>query len=159
MAQNCEKVIALRSGAKSCPASSKVCDVETVMVLTPTQLITFLGSCAAMLPGRTQVAIFEQSVHMITCRRETAPPGAITLYPLSRTRAVTDENTATLRKAFWKENGDGYIWLHSLGSIVVAITTKEAGVVVPDDYLERHAVWGTEGSGRPTYLYSFKKGK
>lgn len=155
---DCEKDVITTSAPRNV-GGTEMSTTDRGMVLTATQLISIFETCTVRVPENGQHAKFREHVHISSVKDRTPPSDARCLYPLSKIRAVTADNRASLRKAFSKEAGDGYIWLRTMGSIVVALTASEAGIEVGNEDIEKHSVWGAEGIGNPQYVYSIKKGR
>lgn len=129
------------------------------IILSATELIAIFETNAFRKPSSGQVAVFKGHINMTTAVILDTNKNCIQLYFFSRIKAATEANKSQLRNAFCAEGKEGFVWLQSMGSIVLAVSLEIIGIDVPDEDLEAHLVWPGKDDGVSLTTFSYKKGK
>lgn len=114
--------------------------IDAATYLSSTQILSIFDTRTLRLPGRGHVAQFEESVHMVLSEMPRIQVDCIKVYPLLQLRAVTDHNKTSIKEAFQGDCAQKYMWFRSIEDFILAVSSENAGIHVPDEDLEQHSV-------------------
>lgn len=75
---------------------------------------------------------------MSSCTNWAIHADPMKLNPSSKSRIVTEDNKAEIRKAFRYEDGNSYMWVQSMGNIIPAVSFAKAWTSIKQDYIKRY---------------------
>lgn len=99
------------------------------------------------MSSSVQMAVLKKHFNMTSAAILDINENSLQLYPLSMIRAMTETSKSWLRIVICAPRSVEFIWLQSIGSVLLTVSSDTIGINVPRKNLASHVVWPEKNDG------------